>query len=115
MARLTELGKTQVNGQDMMNLSGLATTRATNASGRVTWTFPVGFFTVPPVISADVLATANQPYSVRLVTLDATVLVLDVLASAAVAVALIGLTVLVGLATVGAGITVHLSARKATE
>lgn len=85
-------------------------TLSTNGSGQVSWTFPVPFAGVP-VISADVISTAGQPYSVRLISLSATAVSLQVLGSAAVTV--VGISVLAGLTNAGSGIPVHIHAREA--
>ena len=86
----------------------------TDSSGQVAWTYPSAFVD-PPVLSADVLSTSsNQPYAVRILSRTNTAVTLQILSSAALNVVALGLTLLGAMAPVGAGVPVHLVARKAT-
>lgn len=82
----------------------------TNSSGQVSWTYPVAY-SENPIISADVLHTTNQPYSIRVLTLTSTGLSLQVFRSNVVSV--LGVDVLAALAAVGADIPVYILAHKA--
>lgn len=89
-----------------------AAIKLTNSGGQIDWTYPVPFGNgVVPVIGADVLHTTSQPFAVRIVSIDNIHVVLQILTSAAVSVALIGLTVLTALVSAGINIPVHISAR----
>lgn len=85
----------------------------TDANGEVAWTFPTAFGVgIVPVLSADVIATSNQPYSVRQLALNNTGLSLRVLGAAAVTI--LTISVLAALTPVGAGVPVHITARRPT-
>lgn len=85
---------------------------STDVDGRVSWTYPRPFAD-PPVLSADVLSTgSNQPYALRELTRTNTGCSLQVLGAAVVSV--LGISVLAGLVASGAGLSVHLVAKRAT-
>lgn len=88
-----------------------ATTLTTDSSGRITWTFPVAYSTTP-VVSTDVRASSGQPYTLKTISISNTAIVLDVYNSTAVTI--LSISVLGALALVGAGISVHIIAMKAS-
>lgn len=90
-----------------------AGTAVTDASGNATFAFPAGLFAAPPVVTATPqAASSNSPIDVRVTAISATSCTVNVRQAAVVAVALIGLSVLVG-TTVAAGVTIHLIATAA--
>lgn len=100
---------------DIANLTVQAAIRTTDSSGQVNWTFPVPYGVgVVPVVSADVLATANQPYSVRLIGSGVTNTGVNLQILGAAIVSILSISVLAALVSAGAGIQVHLVARKPT-
>lgn len=83
----------------------------TNANGQVSWTYPRPY-TDPPVISADPLPTSGQPLAVREISRTNTAVSLQILGASVVSV--LGISVLAALVNSGAGIPVHIVAKRAT-
>lgn len=93
----TELGSRQIAAGTAVSIAG----------GVVNVTFPVAF-AVAPVVQGQVLAAAGNPapFYLNLVSVTTTGCQFEVRSSAAVSVALIGLTILLG-STAAVGQTVH--------
>lgn len=92
------------------NRSIYAATGVTAASGDVTFTFPVGFFAVAPVVDiAYQGAAAVNPVDFRITALTATSCTVNVRISIGITVALLGLTLL-GTSTPLSGAIIHLIA-----
>lgn len=85
----------------------------TDAAGNITFTFPAGTFTVPPVVAAAFQGAASaSPVDYRVTALTAVGCTINVRQSLATVVALIGLTILAASVPL-AGATIHLMATAA--
>lgn len=87
-----------------------AATGVTNAAGDVTFAFPVGLFSVAPVIDLAFQGAANaSPVDYRITALSATSCTVNVRQSLATVIALLGLTLLAASLPLS-GATIHLIA-----
>lgn len=88
-------------------------TAVTDGSGNATFNFPAGLFSVPPVVTAQIQTAAGTDLcDFRITTLTNLQCVINVKHSTSIAVALLGLTILLSPVNL-VGVTMHVIAAPA--